>query len=405
MGGHAVVSPSAAERWMECPGSIKLGKLFPDSTSDYADEGTLAHELCRILVMREAKQLNNYTYNKAFEEIKLSKYYCEEMQDFCEGFMRFVLEEFYESGEGAVLKVETRVNLDSWVPEGFGTVDIQIAADRFLKIIDFKYGKGIYVEAEKNPQLMLYGLGVLEENDLLYDIEFVKIIIYQPRLENIGDYTIHADALREWGDKVLKPKAKAAYEGSTEFKAGKWCQFCKAKPNCKVLAEYNLEVAKEQFRIGDSDEELELLSLKETHLLNDKQIAAIVLRRLEFHNWIKSVVEHALSEAVTNQKKYPGLKLVSGMSKRQIGDKDKVIEDLVKLKYEKSKITKTELLGITALTKIIKAKDFTAVLTSRIFKPAGAPTLVQASDKRPELNSHDEAVKQFKSEKFEDDNE
>lgn len=403
---HAQVAPSAAERWMECPGSVKLGQLFPDKSSDYADEGTLAHDLCKILLLKELKVINAYTFNKELDTIKTSKFYNSDMHDHCDDYKSFVLEEYYESGDEAEIQVEQKVNLDSFVPEGFGTVDARIAANRILKIIDFKYGQGVYVDAEKNAQLMLYALGVLEENELLYDIEFVKIFIFQPRLDNISSYTISVKLLQEWGEKELKPKAKKAFEGSVEFKAGKWCQFCKAKANCKTLAEYNLNIAREQFRVGDDDSELELLTLKEVNLLTDKQVSAILLRALEFHNWIKSVKEYALDEAVTKQKKWPGLKIVEGMSKRKIGDEKKAIELLLATKkYTQVQITETKLLGITKLEKAIGKKDFSSVLGSLIFKPTGAPTLVAVSDKRPALNSHDKAVQEFKSEKYVDDEE
>lgn len=405
MNDHAIVSPSAAERWMECPGSVKLGKLFPDKSSDYADEGTLAHNLAKILLLKELKFINNYTYQKELQEIKTSQYYNEEMHDYCDDYRGFVMEKYHEAGDDAQIKIETRVDLDLWVPEGYGTVDVQIAANQILRIIDLKYGKGVQVDAEKNPQLMLYALGVLHENELLYDIEFVEIHIYQPRIDNYCSYMIAVKALQEWGENVLKPKAKKAFDGVVEFKAGKWCQFCKAKMNCKTLAEYNLQVAKEEFRIGDSDEELELMKLQETNILTDKQIAAIILRSQEFNHWLKAVKEYALEESVKNQKKWPGLKLVEGRSNRKISDEKAALKILLDKKYDKDKVTETNLLGITKLEKILGPKDFSNVLGKLIFKPPGAPTLVQASDKRPELNSHDKAVQEFKGEKYTDDGE
>lgn len=392
---HAQLSPSAAERWMECPGSIKLGKLFPDKSSEYADEGTCAHALGELFLKRDLKLCTTYQYNRAFEEVKAIKYYCEEMHDYCDDYKAFVIEELNASGHEAQILLETKVDLTDWIPEGYGTIDIRIAANRVLKIIDLKYGKGIMVDSENNKQLMAYGLGALKEYDLLFDIEFVEIIIYQPRLENISRFMISAKALREWGEKVLIPAAKKAFDGAVDFKAGKWCQFCKAKPNCKTFAEYNLEIAKEQFSVGTDEEELELLKLAETNLLTDEQVSVIVLRAQEFIKWIDAVKDMALAEAIHNQKKWPGMKLVEGRSIRKISDELEARRLLVKKGFKKDEITQTKLLGITKLEKIIGAKDFNAVLTNLIFKPPGAPALVAASDKRPALNSVDKAIQEF----------
>lgn len=395
---HAKLSPSAASRWMECPGSIKLERFFPDKSSDYADEGSLAHELGKILLKLEFKHISRFVFNKELDLIKQSKFYNAEMQKYCEEYKAFVMMHYHEAGDGAQIIIEEKVSVDEWIKEGFGTVDVRIYNNRFLKIIDLKYGQGVEVLAEQNSQLMIYGLGVNYDAELYYNIEMIEMIIFQPRLENISSYTMAVTKLVEWGEKILKPKAEKAFNGVEEFKAGKHCQFCRVKPNCKTFANYNLEIAKKQFEIGDDEEELELLDLKDVHLMKDAQVAVIITKALEFKNWLSSVEEYALDQALNHKKKWPGLKLVRGISRRIITDEEKAKESLLK-KYPADKVTKTKLIGIGDLEKLL-GKDFDKFLGKFIFKPDGAPALVQISDKRPAINSVEEAKKQFASAKI-----
>ena len=265
--------------------------------------------------------------------------------------------------------VEQRLDFSKWVPEGFGTGDCLIVADDVLHIIDFKYGLGVLVEAEDNPQMMCYSLGALDIYDGIYDITSVKMTIFQPRRENVSTFTIKKEDLLKWADDFLKPTAELAFNGEGEFKAGDHCTFCKAKATCRKRAEYNLELAKYDFEMPAS--------------LSETEIAAILPKIDDLTAWAADIKEYALQQALSGTE-YPGFKVVEGRANRKYTD-EKAVAFVVKDNgydpYEK------KLLGITAMTSLLGKKKFEELLGALITKPQGKPTLVPASDKRPALNT------------------
>ena len=265
--------------------------------------------------------------------------------------------------------VEQRLDFSKWVPEGFGTGDCLIVADDVLHIIDFKYGLGVLVEAEDNPQMMCYSLGALDIYDGIYDITSVKMTIFQPRRENVSTFTIKKEDLLKWADDFLKPTAELAFNGEGEFKAGDHCTFCKAKATCRKRAEYNLELAKYDFEMPAS--------------LSETEIAAILPKIDDLTAWAADIKEYALQQALSGTE-YPGFKVVEGRANRKYTDEEAVafvVKDNGYDPYEK------KLLGITAMTSLLGKKKFEELLGALITKPQGKPTLVPASDKRPALNT------------------
>ena len=265
--------------------------------------------------------------------------------------------------------VEQRLDFSKWVPEGFGTGDCLIVADDVLHIIDFKYGLGVLVEAEDNPQMMCYALGALDIYDGIYDITSVKMTIFQPRRENVSTFTIKKEDLLKWADEFLKPTAELAFNGEGEFKAGDHCTFCKAKATCRKRAEYNLELAKYDFEMPAS--------------LSETEIAAILPKIDDLTAWAADIKEYALQQALSGTE-YPGFKVVEGRANRKYTDEEAVafvVKDNGYDPYEK------KLLGITAMTSLLGKKKFEELLGALITKPQGKPTLVPASDKRPALNT------------------
>jgi len=296
--GHAVLSASSSKRWLNCPPSARLCEAYEDKGSYYAAEGTDAHALCEFRL----KQALDIPAENPIENLS---WYNEEMEDCAAGYAAYVtelLETAKQTCSDPVVLIEQRVNFSRWVQDGFGTADCILIADGTLNICDYKHGKGVEVSAERNPQMMLYALGALEIFDGIYDIDTVRMTIYQPRKSNISIFEMSKDALLEWADTELTQKAQLAYEGQGEFHCGEWCRFCKAKAECRERAEANLAIAKYDF--------------EEPALLDDTEIADILGKVDALTAWAADVREYALQQAVSG-KEWTGWKLVEGRSNRK----------------------------------------------------------------------------------------
>lgn len=372
---HAVLSPSAASRWLTCTRSARLEEQFPDSAGDAAKEGSLAHELGELLLKMALGRIFEKQYRKELAEIKKNKFYGSEMQRYAEDYRDFVLEQYAETKSqtpDAVLYLEQSVDLTHLVPEGFGTRDCAIIGDGTLTIIDLKYGKGVLVSAVNNKQMMLYALGSLHEFELLYDIQTIKMIIHQPRLDNYSVFEIAVTDLVAWGESDLRPKATLAFAGEGEFVPGDACKFCRAKAQCRALADQNLALAAYEFR---SDE-----------LLEDHEIPAILDQVDRLVDWANAVKKFAFDQALQG-KKWDGYKLVEGRSNHKYTDEDAVAQLILDNGWPESDVFTKKIIGITAMEKLIGKQDMSRMLGDLIEKPPGSPTLVPTTDKRPEYNS------------------
>lgn len=382
---HALLSPSSAHRWLNCTPSAKLEEKFPDSSGEAAAEGTLAHRLGELLIARNTGILPVDMFDEEVVDVLNHDLYQAEMYDYMENYSLYVAEQYNNARErtpDAMIYLEQKLNLTDYVPEGFGTGDVVIIADGILDITDLKYGKGVPVHATENKQMMMYSLGALREFEHLYDIHTVRMTIYQPRIDAISSYELSVAELRQWADNTLKPLAKLAFEGKGEFKAGEHCRFCKVKAQCRANAEFNLELAKHDFKKPD--------------LLNEEEVADILNRADLFTKWISAVEEFALAEAL-NGKKWPGYKLVEGRSNRTYSNEEAVAKTLLDKGYSEDSIYNKKLLGITAMEKTLSKPAFNTLLGDYIVKPPGKPSLVPESDKRPEYNSTEAAAKDFAS--------
>jgi hypothetical protein len=268
-----------------------------------------------------------------------------------------------------IVMVEQRLDFSKYVPDGFGTGDCVIVADEVLTVCDYKHGKGVAVSAERNSQMMLYALGALELFDSLYDISEIKMVIFQPRMENISEFTMTADELLNWAENTLRPTAELAAKGEGEFCAGEHCRFCKVKSTCRKRAEYNLMLAQYDFAPSAT--------------LEDTEIEAILEKVDALVAWAGDIKDYALTQALAG-KQWTEWKLVEGRSVRKYANDDAVaavISDAGYDPYER------KLLGVTAMTKLLGKKKFDTLLGSLIEKPPGKPTLVPMSDKRPAWNN------------------
>ena len=245
MGKHALLSASSSHRWLNCPPSARLCEKYEDTGSEYAQEGTDAHSLCEYK-LKQALGMD------AADPTENLSFYNEEMEQCALDYAAYVLElveDAKKTCKDPVVLIEQRLDFSRFVKDGFGTGDCVIIADGTLDIVDYKHGKGVEVSAVENPQMMLYALGALELFDGIYDIDTVRMTIFQPRRENVSVSVMAKDDLLQWACNDLTYKAKLAYEGDGEFACGDWCRFCKAKAVCRKRAEYNLELAKYDFEM------------------------------------------------------------------------------------------------------------------------------------------------------------
>lgn len=373
---HAVLSPSSASRWLSCTPSARLEMQYPDKAGDYAKEGTLAHEFGELRLKRYSGEIDNLEWTERTSELVKDSLYSESLEEYAGSYADFVWEKYLlaqKTTSDAVLRIEEKIDLTAYVPEGFGTGDAVILADGTMEIIDLKYGKGVQVSAVENKQMMLYALGALDMFGFMYAIHTVRMTIYQPRLDNVSEWEMPVEELLMWGMNELAPRAKMAFAGEGSFIPGKHCQFCRAKAQCRALAEKNMEIAQHEF--------------DDASLLSDAEISKVLEQMDIFRNWMSAVEEYAL-QAALNGKAFPGFKLVEGRSNRKYVDEKKVADRLIENGYKSDLIYEpAKLKTITAMEKLVTKKAFTAILGDLIIKPQGKPTLVPVSDKRQEWNS------------------
>ena len=364
MADHAVLSASGSHRWLNCTPSARLELEFENTGSESAREGTAAHALCehklkRALHMRSRRPVSDYD--------------SDEMEECTDAYAEFVMEQ-YEAAkqvcEDPVILIEQRLDFSCYVPDGFGTGDCLIISDDRLHIIDFKYGMGVLVEAEDNPQMKLDALGALAVYDALYDIREVSMTIFQPRRENVSTWTIPVEDLKAWAENELKPRAKMAYDGKGEYLPGEWCTFCRAAVRCRARAEEKLKLAQTEFRMPP--------------LLTDAEIEDILAVLPDLTKWANEITAYALDAALNHGKEWNGFKVVEGRSVRKYRDEADVAEAAKEAGYKD--IYRQSLIPLTEMQRLMGKDKFEEILGGLITKAPGRPTLVPMSDKRPAMN-------------------
>lgn len=365
MSKHAILSASGAHRWMNCTPSARLELEFDDKSGSAAAEGTAAHELSEHKLRKALKMRSKKP---------VSPFDSDEMDSYTDGYVEFILEiieQAKQSCNDPLVLIEQRLDFTKYVPDGFGTGDSLIIADGTLHIIDFKYGQGVLVNAEDNPQMKLYALGALELFDGIYDINTVAMTIYQPRRENVSTFTVFKESLYQWAEEILKPIAELAFAGDGQYCPGEWCQFCRAAVKCRARAESKMKLAAFEFALPP--------------LLSDEEIAEILSSIGDLTNWANEIMSYATDTAVNHGKHWPGYKVVEGRSNRKYADEEVVAETAKEAGYRD--IYKQSLITITEMEKLMGKPKFNEILGSLVIKPTGKPTLVPVSDKRPEINT------------------
>ena len=363
---HAVLSASSAYSWIQCPPSVKLCDEFEDVTTVYAQEGTDAHSMCEYKV----KKLLGIDVENPCENLE---YFNEEMDQCSDDYAAFASEEIERlrqmDGFDPLVEVEKRLEYSRWVPGGFGTGDLVVVGRKELTIIDFKYGQGVAVSAEMNPQMMCYALGALDIWDGIFDFEVVNMKIFQPRISNYSSFILSPSEIYTWADEVLCPAANLAINGEGEFKSGEHCRFCKAKAVCRKRAEDNLMMAKYDF--------------KPPELLEETEISIILDKCDELIKWANDVKDYAL-DYICRGNHIPGYKVVEGRSVRKYSNEKDVIKAVEEAGFDPYD---KKLLPITSMQKRLGKDKFNEILGNLVVKPQGKPTLAVESDKRPPMNS------------------
>lgn len=368
---HALLSASSAHRWLACPPSAVAADAYTNEGTEFTREGTLAHEVAEVYargghITPEASNASDITI---------------EMIECAMGYADYIQEQI--KSEDAIVLLEQRVDFSPWVPEGFGTCDCIILQGETMTVIDYKYGVGVPVSAEDNPQMKLYALGALNDFGLAYDVTHIEMHIYQPRINNISDCALMVEDLLEWGEQTVKPVAQKAVKGEGDYSAGEWCKFCPHAGRCRQLTKVCTEyVETHSLRVA-------------VPVLAPHEVAEVLAMEPLVTLWLKRVKAQALSTLMDGGE-VPGWKVVEGkLGNRKWTDELQVAKKLLDSGYAKADFTETKLLSPAAMDKALGKKLVAELLDGMIDRSPGAPTVVPMNDKRPPLDRLAEAQKDF----------
>ena len=368
-GAHAKLSASGAHRWLACPGSVQLEQHFEDTTSAYAEEGTLAHAVAELKLTKYFKGMGPKKFSNVMAEFEKSPHWSREIDTMTDVYVDEIKRLALVYPSEPFINIEERLDFSEWAPEGFGTADYLMIYGDQLTVCDLKYGKGVPVEATENPQGLLYMLGAYAAYRFIYDIKRARFGIIQPRLDAVKYWEISVDDLLAFGEKV-KPIARQAFDGCDEFHAGEHCRFCKAKAKCG-------ERGQQMFKV------VETINHTDKSLLSHAEIGAMLGKCKGVADWISDLEDMALAELLKGEK-IDGYKVVEGRSNRKITDEPRLASALEGAGFDEAVIYKPRALEtITNLEKIVGKADFAKLAKGCIEKPQGKPTLVPESDKRP----------------------
>lgn len=378
---HALLSASSASRWLHCTAAPRFEEQFPEKTSEYAEEGRLAHAICELKVIKKfTTQLTPRTYTTRLNKLKKDPLYTDEMDKTSDLYVEHLTEKAMTYNSTPYVAVEVQVDFADYVPEGFGTCDCIMIGGDTLNITDYKHGKGVPVSAEGNAQMRLYALGALKRYASIYGntIKNVCMTIDQPRIQDEpSTETITVEELRAWGESI-KPAAAKAYMGLGEFCPGEHCRFCRGKAQCKARAAIN--TALEEFKdcVPQNGEKPPLFG---QGVLTDEEIGDLLVRGKELVAWYKDLEEYALN-ALLNGGTIPGWKAVAGRSNRTFADTDAAIAAVIAAGYDEALVYERKPKTLTELEKLMGKAEFTAKLGAYVVKPLGKPTLAPMTDKR-----------------------
>ena len=366
---HAKLSASGSDRWMNCTPSIAFEAQFPESpNTSHSERGSFGHclfenELSFYLgqqVKDLPENLLRYDSPELREQVKIAVQFSIEL-----------IEKVRAETEYTTIAVEQRVDFSKWVPEGFGTADLLIIADGTAFVVDLKLGQGIRVVAQDNSQLRLYSVGVLNTFGSLFEIDQIEMIIVQPPLNNISRETLTTKELLTWVETEVEPKAKLAWSGEGEFKPGEHCRWCRGKAQCPSRNESNLALVRHDFA--------------EPASMDDRDIAEVLAKAQQLHTWVRDLEDFAYTQAMAGRK-WPGFKLVEARGSRKFTDVTSAAQTLIDAGVSTDDIFERSLRSLTGLESKLGKNKFAQLLGDLVAKTPGKPTLVPATDQRPEFH-------------------
>ena len=393
---HALLSASSASRWLNCTAAPRFEEGLPESTSEYAEEGRLAHAIAELKVLKKFTVMTPRTYTTRLNKFKKEPLYNPEMDKTTDLYVEHLTEQAMLYDSAPTVAAEVKVDFGEYVPDGFGTCDCVMIGGDTLSITDYKHGKGVPVSAMDNPQMKLYALGALKRYAPIFGdtIKTVRMTIDQPRLDSHTTDTLTVDELRAWGENI-KPIAQKAFSGLGEFVPGDHCRFCRGKAQCRARANINtaLEDFKDCVPAGEWNAKAEavvasggVVNGMPPTLLSDAEIGELLIRGQQLVQWYKDLEEYAL-KTLLDGKPIAGWKLVAGRSNRTFTDQDAAIKAVIAAGYDEALVYDRKPKTLSELEKLMGKAEFAEKIGSFVVKPLGKPTLALETDKRETYNS------------------
>lgn len=384
---HALLGASSAHRWLNCPGSARLTENMPDTTSPYAEAGRLAHEIAELKARQYfIEELPKRSYNAKLKKLRESEHYERGMDGATDEYLEHLKARAMSYPTAPTVALEVQVDFSDIVPGGFGTADCIMIGSGRLDVVDYKNGAGVLVEAEGNPQMMLYAWGAVRYFRPIFgnSIETIHMTIVQPNAGGIREWEIGVDEFISWLVYTAKPRAKRAWDGVQEFHSGDWCQFCKAKATCteRAKAMFDVEPYVGAKPIGGP---LVIPELNE-NLLSDSEVGQILTRAKDVAAWLKDLEAYAL-KATLEGRPIAGWKAVEGRGNREWdGGSDAAFGQLQSRGVVEAMLYERKPVSVAGLEKALGKKTFAELADGLWTKTPGKPTLVPESDKRPPYN-------------------
>ena len=395
---HAKLSASSAHRWLNCPLSVKLSEHFPSKTSAYAEAGRIAHAIAELKARKFfLEPMGTREYSNRLKSLQESIHYDKGMDHSTDIYLECLKVTAMSFEKPPFVALETRVEFSDYVPDGFGTADCIMIGDDTIVVVDYKNGAGVPVEAEENPQMMLYALGALHVYAPIFGdtIKNAKLVIVQPNADGIKSWNTTVKALEEWGTGTVKPTAEKAFAGDGEFCAGDWCRFCPAKAQCSARARQMLSLesqlgAEPEGALTDEKanarDEAISVGTEVPPLLTDAEIGDVLQRARTLKKWVEDLEEYALSAALAGRE-ITGFKAVEGRGSREWGDQDAAFKALEDRGVAPALLWERKPCSVAGLEKTLGKKIFKDISEGLVVKKPGKPALVPSSDKRPAYNA------------------
>lgn len=371
-GTHATLSASSAARWLHCPPSARLAEQFPDTGSKYAAAGTLAHSIAELKARKYfLEPMSARSFNAKMKKFKEDPSYDPGMEAATDAYLEHLKELALTFEQPPFVALEVRVNFSGVAPEGFGTADCVMIGGGTMHIVDYKNGAGVAVEAEENPQMMLYAIGAMTTFYPIFgdSIKTVGLHIVQPHAGGVKSWQLTRAELDDFG-LAAKGPAKLAYDGEGDFNPGPWCDdhFCPARATCMARAKKLLE--------------LENVSGQDPDLISDNTLGVFLTRATQLQKWVNALQDHAFKKLMEG-KTIPGWKLVEGRISREWGDQEMAFKEIQQAGVPEAMLWERKPVSVAALEKALGKKAFEEAAGGWVVKKPGKPTMVPDSDKRP----------------------